>query len=193
MNIGYSIPDHQKWQVCYYTAHGTPPAIDAAAAQPPAGVGNDGSRLIGPADTGAMHCLTDLHWRHKYACIALAGSRCPISAAGGAETWIKTAHLEVTHRISAECSRTMQAAQDSLVGLEVSNVKVVVYATHQNWKVSEQIVFWGPGNWDSTCDKHLQGSFWDQPVGPLPLPGGQGGQGPKRAGIGKGGLGAEGE
>ena len=47
----------------------------------------------------------------------------------------------------------MQAAEDSLLGIAVSVNRVVVLATHQNWVFSEELIFWGPGNWWARCDR----------------------------------------
>ena len=117
VKVGYS-KEKQRWMACY----------------------SAGPLEQTVKDTAAMRCIIDLHYRQRHLCISIKGTPCE----AGYDGMLRRGQF--THRkkqISAQCSRTMQAAADSVLGAKTDGGEIRLWALNHRWRKSEDMVFDG--------------------------------------------------
>ena len=106
-----------------------------------AGYYTNGDVEITTQDTGAMHCIIDLHFRKKRDCISIADRPCSWESRGQKISVGKSEMGWGAGPISMQASRTFQAATDALLGVKKSYPDVYLWTMDSTWDCSSIIDF----------------------------------------------------
>ncbi|KAL9104391.1 MAG: hypothetical protein Q9163_000649 [Psora crenata] len=89
-------------------------------------------------DTAAMRCIIDQHYRQEHKCISIKNSPCE---AGYEGVLTKGRYSRGDDPVSAQCSRTLQAAADSMAGIKTDKKAITLWTTNDQWTVSQDLIF----------------------------------------------------